>query len=205
MKDRNYWLERGKDGPKEEGYICIGKGDENEPLAYQINTDTNNILAEREGEGFVKNWLGGYHCLFYYLTEQKFNELFPEQKNKNINRKFRIKSEEHGRAIQNRLFELGCKWWAGGNGEPKYLNKPFLFADCLEKDITYCDSESYFKNHRSIESTLDDLFEYFEPIEVNLNNQYAAIVHKDKIVVGCQEFSMEVFEELKKAVDKVKE
>lgn len=81
---------------------------------------------------------------------------------------------------------------------------PFLFAEYAVKDITHADSENYFQKHIYTESTLDDLFEKIEPIKVKLNSQYTAVVYKDKIVVGCQEFTMEVFEELKKAVDKVK-
>ncbi len=81
---------------------------------------------------------------------------------------------------------------------------PFLFAEYAVKDITHADNENYFQYHEYTESTLDDLFEEVKPIKVKLNSQYTAVVYKDKIVVGCQEFTMEVFEELKKAVDKVK-
>ena len=201
-KDRNYWLERGKDGPKREGYVCIGKGDFNNWLKHQLKIESGFLLMDSR-DSFSSYQNGNSEKFFYYLTEQKFNELFPEQKNKNMNRKFRIKSEEHSKAIQNRLFELGHRWSISGD-RPAYLDKPFLFAEDLIKNITHSDSEGYFNKHEYIESTLDDLFENFKPIKVKLNNKYTAAVHKDKIVVACQEFSMEVFEEIKKAVDKVK-
>jgi hypothetical protein len=59
------------------------------------------------------------------------------------------------------------------------------------------------------EITLNDLYtrELFpkpKPIEVKLNGSYTAEVHPDKIVFGCQTFSMEAFEELRAAVDKIK-
>ena len=200
MKDRNYWLERGKKGWERSGYTCIGEGNAKNPLKYQLKIEENHIWMDHNNE-FNNCNCGNVEGVFYYLTEQKFNELFPE--NKNMNRKFRIKSEAHSRAIQKRLFELGHAWASDGK-TPSNLNMPFLFAEYAVKDITHADNENYFQYHEYTESTLDDLFEEVKPIKVKLNSQYTAVVYKDKIVVGCQEFTMEVFEELKKAVDKVK-
>lgn len=194
-KDRNYWLERGKNGNKRKGYICIGKGDCDAPLKNQIDVKEEFLWMDYEGN-FSSYFCGNVDNNYYYLKEQKFNELFPE--NKNMNRKFRIKSEEHSRAIQNRLFELDLRWI--GSGKNFVPNVSFI----------YIRDGELFSNAKGQEKeiTLDDLYKedfFFKPIKVKLNSQYTAVVHKDKIVVGCQEFTMEVFEELKKAVDKVKE
>lgn len=43
----------------------------------------------------------------------------------------------------------------------------------------------------------------FKPVEVKLNDEYTAVVHKDKVVVGCQEFSHQAIIKLINAVHEV--
>jgi len=199
MKDRNYWLERGKNGAKLEGYICIGCGDKRNNLKDQLDVESIDLWLSL-GDDFAPYNHGDTEDVLYYLTEQKFNELFPEKENMN----YYIKplNSEHSRAIQSRLFELGYEWCFSGKTIENYGSNPIsLIVNKMEMQNTTV--REAWK-----EITFDDLYKEgfaFVPIEVKLNSQYTAIVHKDKIKVGCQEFSMEVFEELKKAVDEVKE
>ena len=61
--------------------------------------------------------------------------------------------------------------------------------------------------NNAIEITLEefvDLMAVPESQKVKLNNQYTAIVTKDKIVVGCQQFDVSILEELNKAANKFK-
>jgi hypothetical protein len=52
-----------------------------------------------------------------------------------------------------------------------------------------------------------DWEEYIEilKIEVELNDEYTAVVDIEGVVVGCQTFSLEKFDELAKAVKKVRD
>ena len=69
----------------------------------------------------------------------------------------------------------------------------------------------YSQNDRlTVITEIADIEEQWEEyiskdIEVKLNDEYTAVVSKDKIVVGCQEFPLSKVEELVKAVKKVKE
>jgi hypothetical protein len=92
MSSREYWLNRGKDGPKHEGYVCLGIGDEDYSLREQLNVTDKEIYAQDATIGISANWVGKYSDLNYYLTEEKFNELFPED------------PEEEGQGIPNESF-----------------------------------------------------------------------------------------------------
>ena len=74
---REYWLNRGKDGPKHEGYVCLGVGDEDYDLAEQLGIDCL-IRAEVNGQ-ISDGYDGSWPDYNYYLPEEKFNELFPEE------------------------------------------------------------------------------------------------------------------------------
>lgn len=197
MKDRNYWLERGKRGWEKSGYICIGEGNNRNPLKEQLKIEENHIWMNHDNE-FNNYNCGNVEGVFYYLSEDKFNELFPEQKT--MKYKIETLNIEHSKAIQTRLFELGYKWRDTG----AVINSSDTGIIYLLENKTLL--WFFHGDYKTI--TFDDLFKedfLFKPIKVKLNSQYTAVVHKDKIVVGCQEFTMEVFEELKKAVDKTKE
>ncbi len=79
MKDRQYWLERGKNGDIYEGFVCIGVSDK----GFLTETLKINPLElycfDLTLEKITNDWMGGSSSHPYYLTEQKFNELFPEK------------------------------------------------------------------------------------------------------------------------------
>jgi len=191
MKDRQYWIDRGKNGKQFPDLVCIGEGDNKKCLVDQLGIKSSDLGMPSFG-----SLTGDSPSVNYYLKQSKFDELFP----KNI-MKYVIKavSPEHSKVIQERLFELGIGWVLSGQ---KVLIKETTMY--LRNGNIYLD-----KGYGDEEITLNDLytrdlFPKSKPIEVKLNSSYTAGVHPDKIVVGCQTFSMEAFEELRAAVDKIK-
>lgn len=80
--------------------------------------------------------------------------------NKLQNLKFRVYSEAHSKAIQEKLFEFGkdVKWVSENKQVVKNLNYKFLYLDDCEY-ITFSNSgDDYFNNAPYKESTLDDLY-----------------------------------------------
>lgn len=77
MKDRNYWLDRGKGGPKENGFVCVGVGDDENYLSKQLEIDIQDLFLSTDSCKLSKGNYGDEEEFFYYLTEDKFNELFP--------------------------------------------------------------------------------------------------------------------------------
>ncbi len=112
--------------------------------------------------------------------------------------KFRVHNEEHGEAIQKRLFEMGYGWYMGGM-KLQFTHKPHLFVD---ECITQGNNEAFFEEDETKESTLDDLYKLFAPIKVKLNDELTAEIYDDKVVVGCQEFT---HKSIKKLYKKLKE
>ena len=62
---------------------------------------------------------------------------------KNI--KIRVKNEEHSKAIQKRLFELGVRWCNKDTKKALYTTLPYLFSD--GRFLTYSDDNKFFNNH----------------------------------------------------------
>jgi hypothetical protein len=104
------------------------------------------------------------------------------------NRKFRINSEAHSIAIQNRLFELGCMWNGHSGAELRNTKLKFLFVDS-GKRITFAKTEEDFIRDdcfNYIESTLDDLYvdENREVVvKLNDNKTYDATIKADGVYV----------------------
>ena len=70
-----------------------------------------------------------------------------------MNRKFKVHSKEHAKAIINRLEELGYEY-LGEDYQMKYI---FVYDYC--KIVHFSSSSNGYKDHEdSIESTLDDLY-----------------------------------------------
>lgn len=317
MKDRQYWIDRGSQGPKEEGYVCVGKGDVGSGLWRQLGVKTDDIGLKYNGEAWRKGFAGSTEDIFYYLKEEKFNELFPimEDATEVKDRDYWIKRGSEFPQFEGMVCvgmrgeeifqkELGLKepvlalcvfegsvpenfCYRGQDPKiPYYLKsedfdklfpivetvvskdrqywldrgkdgKQFPDLVCIGKGVSgnsldkqlgifhgdmgmlyqgstpefglvsgnsefhyYYLKQSKFEKDRTIytdvsrpelyeEITLNDLytrdlFPKQKPISVRLNGSYTAEVHPDKIVVGCQTFSMEVFEELRKAVEAIK-
>lgn len=70
--------------------------------------------------------------------------------------KFRVHSQEHSKAIQTILFELGYEWNISGKNH-SFITKPFIYCgeDC---SIRFGTTESTFKEYLHKETTLDDLY-----------------------------------------------
>ena len=52
--------------------------------------------------------------------------------------------------------------------------------------------------------TLDDLYYMNKNIEFKLNNEHTAIISENKVLVGCQEFSIDTIIELGQVAEKHK-
>jgi hypothetical protein len=63
--------------------------------------------------------------------------------------KFRVKDAAHSKAIQEKLFQMGCGW-----PDPlvKWAHKPYLYAN--GKIVCYGDTESFFEEDESTEHIL---------------------------------------------------
>jgi len=75
-KDREFWLDRGKNGKHIDGYICVGFGDTYLDLTVQLKVKSN-FLFVRNDRDMDCGYNGSDPYTSYYLEEDKFNELFP--------------------------------------------------------------------------------------------------------------------------------
>ena len=111
--------------------------------------------------------------------------------------KIRAHNEAHSKVIQERLFELDYYW--------EYSNKaaPDRMLLSVKKRISYWTKESSFDKCDLPEVTLDDLFKakIHEDVEIELNDEYTAIVKKDHVSVGCQEISFDKVKEIYDAIE----
>lgn len=114
--------------------------------------------------------------------------------------KFRVHNEEHSKAIQKRLFELGYSWSSYGK-TLKFLAQTYLFASD-DYTVTYAASHDYFEEDDRKETTLDELYSLKKDKTVKLNSKLTAtILEKERVVkVGRQKFTFEKIEELHKAI-----
>lgn len=134
---------------------------------------------------------------------------------KTLPNKFVIKihSREHSKVVQERLFELGCKWqdgrrsfidyaWSNYKAETVF----YVGINVVKLEITYGEFKNYEKkySHVPLIST-DDLFSAEKEIivKVKLNSEYEATVSKAGIVVGCQTFPLDIVEKLMAAKNKL--
>lgn len=79
-KDRQSWLIRGEDGPKFDGYVCLGVGDQFSDLVDQLKIRSIDLFIGINGE-IEGGYYGSEDYSYYYVTEDKFNELFPIEQN----------------------------------------------------------------------------------------------------------------------------
>ena len=71
-----------------------------------------------------------------------------------MNKKVFVKDKS--KEIQEKLFEIGFKWYGYPTQELKYLNKPFLFIDELKK-LSYGEHVDYFYKHSYEEISAEDI------------------------------------------------
>lgn len=64
--------------------------------------------------------------------------------------------KDKGREVQEKLFNLGFKWYDYPTQELKHLNKPFLFIDKLQK-LSYGEHVDFFYKHSYKEISAEDI------------------------------------------------
>ena len=64
--------------------------------------------------------------------------------------------KDKSKEIQLKLFEIGFKWYDYPTQELKYLNKPFLFIDKLQK-LSYGEHTDFFYKHSYEEISAEDI------------------------------------------------
>lgn len=66
--------------------------------------------------------------------------------------KFRVNNEEHSRQVQEKLFEMGYRWWGAGPNV-SHTGDPFIYT---RKDglLSAGNSESFFREHENTECYL---------------------------------------------------
>jgi hypothetical protein len=120
--------------------------------------------------------------------------------------------EDHSKLVQQKLYELGCKWISGKQYSSYPTDRyPTNAALCISNgDITCSDApffvqELYSDYHRiSTDQLLQ--FEVNPDIEIPLDSgKYTAAVNKKNVVVGCQTISFETVAKIWEAVKKMKE
>lgn len=94
-----------------------------------------------------------------------------------------------------------------------YVKNPVINGSYITYEVAYRVSNSgTIPLSSSSHIILDDLkfntcskkeFDGFGAIKVELNSEYTAIVSKDKIVVGCQTFSVDIVKDLVKALEEL--
>lgn len=122
-------------------------------------------------------------------------------------------TEEISEQVQKALFAKGYGW-GRTDQTVQYKDNSYLFVEPDDFSITYCDSLEWvteaFNNNPDdykviLPFQISSLPKKKNPIVVGLNDSYAAAVHEDKVIVGCQEFNFEVIKRLYEAVQKMKE
>tara|TARA_R110000868_G_scaffold217413_1_gene467486 strand:- start:633 stop:1034 length:402 start_codon:yes stop_codon:yes gene_type:complete len=118
-----------------------------------------------------------------------------------------IHNASHAKVVQDRLFDLGF-YWIGLDRDRKDLTHfpiDFIEVNAHSKG-RMVRKQSDDSRPTSQLISMDDLFEMqLKPdfSEVKLNSEYSAKVYKDKIVVGCQTFSVGIIDDLVLALKEI--
>ena len=109
--------------------------------------------------------------------------------------KFRVDSPEHSKKIQEKLFEMGYKWYGEDDTTSDFQSEPFLFA---ESDGTIgwagSEDEGFFIKDSNEEMQLVETVTYdFVPVPKNTSE-------KDVVIFDGKEYNKAHFKELLKEV-----
>lgn len=107
MKDRNYWQERGKNGPIKEGFICIGAGYPGKPLEYQDERLSKNLWMGSSDGLYSGAYRGDSPTVFYYIETKIFNQLFPVKTKQQEIDELLAKVEKLKQEIEEDRFKIG--------------------------------------------------------------------------------------------------
>lgn len=101
--------------------------------------------------------------------------------------KFRVKSPEHSKKIQEKLFEMGYMWYGGAQIIDK-LNSPYLFTDAFGKIRHRPDIEFAFEEDDSVEHELVEI--------VTHTSTLLPVPKKDVVIFDGKEYNRGHFKEL---------
>ena len=103
--------------------------------------------------------------------------------------KFRVKSPNHSRSIQEKLFEMGYKWYGDGQ-KVKNITSPYLFS-AVSGIVTHRpDIEYDFENDSNDEYELKEL----------TTQELIPVQKKDIVIFDGKEYNKVHFKELLKEV-----
>ena len=106
------------------------------------------------------------------------------------NLKFRVNSEEHSKAIQTRLIELGYSLRDYEDYKTKKESFMFIYAYEGNGTIHYGRHESAYLANQSLESTIDDLYYATEEKVIQLSDDLEAKIVDGKLVLIYKELSV---------------
>lgn len=104
--------------------------------------------------------------------------------------KFRVKSPEHSKKIQEKLFETGYRWyrWYGGTQIIDKLNSPYLFTDTFGQIRHRPDIEFPFEEDDGVEHELVEI--------VTHTSTLLPVPKKDVVIFDGKEYNKGHFKEL---------
>lgn len=108
--------------------------------------------------------------------------------------KFRVKSPEHSKKIQEKLFEMGYRWYGQYGGIQMFdkLNSPYLFTDEFGKIRHRPDIEFAFEEDDCVEHELVEI--------VTHTSTLLPVPKKDVVIFDGKEYNKAHFKELLKEV-----
>jgi hypothetical protein len=169
--------------------------------------DGHYVVVGFNGAGGIR--LQGFHS-DYAFTETCFDlvEFTPEQEYKVAKKHLVGLTPEEEYKVAKKLIGKTVKFQSGST---KFkVEKVILRHDDDGDDLSFA-SRDYLKKHGYVVAVISSGFtKPFPEIELvpdeitlKLNDSYDAIVTKDGIKVGCQTFSHDIVEKLKKAIEQI--
>ena len=102
--------------------------------------------------------------------------------------KFQVNSPEHSKKIQEKLFEMGYRWWSGR--EVRYVNSPYLFTNMCGTITHRSDSDYPFEAKSKEEHEIVEVVTY----------ELKPVSKKDVVIFDGKKYNKANFKELLKEV-----
>lgn len=167
----------------------LGFGQQAPSVFYRLNTDYQVLRSE---DSFAIVSTPAMKETFIGVADKPIEVLVKESPVMK-DMKFRVKSEEHSKAIQSWLFEHGYSWFKCGK-DFRYTDKQFLFA-YTDKSIMQSDDEGHFLTHSNTE-----VFVEYEVIPAQYKvTKVEEIVPRTIVKVGDKQYYEDELAELVKA------
>ncbi len=113
--------------------------------------------------------------------------------------KIKIYSEEHSKAVQEKLFEIGYSWNGSKDIKYTYLDRIMFYENIIHGIFVNSASNFDSPDYNYFETvTLDDLYSgrFKKEVSLKLTSDYTAYLKDGFVQVGCQEIPFEKIEEL---------